>query len=301
MSSETVNKIIKALGAAKILPARRLASLRFRLKFHRWPNISHPTDLNEKILALMFRSDTSEWTRLADKYAVREYVESKGLGHILPKLYGVYDRVEDIDFDTLPEHCAVKTTSSCGCVLIYDGKKRPDAGVARKKLKKWLRGSYGYATAEPHYTHIRNRIIVEELIEKDRPGDTSLTDYKIWYMNGKPELVMVCTERNIENHKAKFDFFSLPDWKPMVNYLHPSYGESLNIPRPSMLNEMMEYGKVIADKFPLVRIDFYQSRGKVYFGEMTFSSNGGRMRYLTDEALQELGRKTDLSKVKFTD
>lgn len=301
MSSETMNKIIKALGTAHILSPRRLASLRYRLKFHRWPNIDHPSDLNEKILALMFRTDTSEWTRLADKYAVREYVESKGLGHILPALYGVYDRVDEIDFESLPERCAVKTTSSCGCVLIYDGENRPEPEEAHRKLKKWLRGSYGYITAEPHYTHIKNRIIVEELIQKDDPAAHSLTDYKIWYINGKPEVAFVCTERDIEKHKSKFDFFSLPDWKPMERYLHPTYGKSLILPRPTLLDDMIEYGKVLAGNFPLVRIDFYQSQGKVYFGEMTFSSNGGRMRYFTDEALEELGRKADLSKVKFTD
>ncbi len=46
-------------------------------------------DLNEKINWLAFNTDTSNWTRLADKYLVREYVKSKGLEHILTKLYGI--------------------------------------------------------------------------------------------------------------------------------------------------------------------------------------------------------------------
>ena len=39
--------------------------------------------MNEKIHWLKLNTDTSEWSRLADKYLVREYVKEKGLGDIL--------------------------------------------------------------------------------------------------------------------------------------------------------------------------------------------------------------------------
>ena len=54
----------------------------------KWPNFKHPKDLNEKINYLKFHADMHEWARLADKYAVREYVQDRGLSHILPKLVG---------------------------------------------------------------------------------------------------------------------------------------------------------------------------------------------------------------------
>ena len=37
-----------------------------------------------------------------DKYNVREYVRSKGLGDILNDCYGVYKSADEIDFDRLP-------------------------------------------------------------------------------------------------------------------------------------------------------------------------------------------------------
>lgn len=54
----------------------------------RWPDFKHPHDLNEKINYLKFHADMNEWSRLADKYAVRDYIHERGLDSILPKLVG---------------------------------------------------------------------------------------------------------------------------------------------------------------------------------------------------------------------
>jgi len=59
--------------------------------------VKNSRDLNEKILWLSLFSGTTEWSRLADKYAVRQYVEEKGLGKILITLYGKWDKIDDID------------------------------------------------------------------------------------------------------------------------------------------------------------------------------------------------------------
>ena len=73
---------------------------------HEWPAIfghpvdwDNPKDLNEKIQWLICYSDTSEWTRLTDKVKVREFVEERGYGHLLTRLYGVWENAEDIDYE----------------------------------------------------------------------------------------------------------------------------------------------------------------------------------------------------------
>lgn len=291
MIKEIASTIVRTLNRTGILSPRTLASWRYLYKFKRWPNIDHPSDFNEKVLWLMFNSDTSDWPRLADKYEVRSYVAECGLAHILPELYGVYDDVDQIDFATLPERCVIKTTSSCGSVLVYEG--RPDAekiDADRRTLRKWLKQSYGYLTAEPHYTKIKNRIIVEQLIEKDHPDDISLIDYKIWCFNGEPEIVFLCRNRNITAHAADFEFYTVDTWQPLPDIITKPV-DAPPAQRPPHLAEMINYARILAKGFPAVRIDFYDSHGKVYFGEITLSSNGGRMRYLTDEALLDLGQK----------
>ena len=65
--------------------------------------------------------------------------------------------------------------------------------------------------------------------------------------------------------------------------------------RPENLESMIEYARILAKPFPQVRVDFYDIEGKIYFGELTFTSLGGMMNYFTQEALNDMGEKIDLS------
>jgi len=69
-----------------ILTPIRTAKLKYLYKLHRWPNFEHPRDLNEKINWMKFYGDTSMWHIYADKFRVREYIESLGLKEILVPL-----------------------------------------------------------------------------------------------------------------------------------------------------------------------------------------------------------------------
>ena len=73
-------------------------------------NLENPKTFNEKINWLKFNENTPLKTRCADKYAVREYIKEKGYEDILVKLYGVWDRPEDINWDDLPQRFVLKTT-----------------------------------------------------------------------------------------------------------------------------------------------------------------------------------------------
>lgn len=77
-------------------------------------DLKNPKDLNEKILWAKLFSDTSTCTRLADKYEVRKYVEERGLGDILVKLYAVWYSKDDIDFDILPSKFIIKANNGDG-------------------------------------------------------------------------------------------------------------------------------------------------------------------------------------------
>lgn len=91
--------IFQALG--RLWPQMQV-SLRYRLTHGRWIDWKHPRDIDEKIQWLKFYGDTSQWPRLADKYAVREYVKEKGLEDILVPLIGKWDKAEDIPWMRFP-------------------------------------------------------------------------------------------------------------------------------------------------------------------------------------------------------
>lgn len=80
---------------------------------------------NEKIQWLKLYYRRNKFIILVDKYRVQEYI-SKVVGEeYLVPLLGVWDNVEDIDFNTLPEKFVLKCNhnSAKGLCICKDKKK----------------------------------------------------------------------------------------------------------------------------------------------------------------------------------
>lgn len=271
-----------------IISPLTLSRLLYFRKFHKFPNLTEPQTLNEKILHLGFFTDTAEWTRLSDKYLAREFVEERGFGHTLTKLYGSYTDANEIDFDALPQRFVMKSNNGYGTVILVDDKNTVNHEELRRTAAKWLKSTFGYATAEPHYTRIKPRIIIEEYLDNDNDESSSIVDYKFWCFDGKVANIFVCANRNIEKHSAKFCVYSA-NWQPITDAIKEDYLCPIDIPRPERLEEMLRCAEILSKGFPIVRVDLYSVRSKIYFGEMSFTSNGGRMTYFTNQALLKMG------------
>ena len=257
-----------------------------------WEN---PTDLNEKINWLKVYTDTSLWSELADKYGVRKYVEEKGFGSLLVPLYGYWTNVDDIDFGKLPDSFVLKDTHGSGNVIIVKDKNQLDEKKTRKRLRKWLKTRYGVSEGEVHYKDIVPGIIAEQLLEDNHCSfSKSLVDYKVWSFDGEPYSVRVYYNRTA-------DYVYIGQYDKEWNY-HPEYSKFTNhfrdgkdtVPKPATLGMMLNAAAVLSKGFPEVRVDFYEVNGKLYFGEMTFTSSGGHMDSYTDDYLIELGNQTKL-------
>lgn len=277
-----------------------VAKLRFRLIFGRKLDLKQPKDLNEKILWLSLFSDTSEWSRLADKYAVREYVEQVGGAKYLIPLYGKWNKAEDIDWAALPSKFVMKTNNGCATVLLVEDKSKIKKNVALKLMSDWLKKDTSSATTEFHYQHIKPCILAEEYLnfKEDINVSSSPIDYKIWCFNGKPTYVFVISNRDDEKiDVALFDC----EWNVCnEKLLFSNHIRKQNplVKKPENLKEMVELAAKLARPFPEVRVDLYNINGKIYFGEMTFTSLGGTMDYFTQECLYEMGDMVDLSNIK---
>jgi len=271
-------------------------------------DLKNPQDYNEKIQWLKIYSDTSEWTILADKYKVREYVTQCGLSHILAKLYGVWERAEDIDFSKLPDKFVLKTNHGWGNNILVADKSKLDIPDSVRKLNKWVNEKYGLVTFEPHYWKMKRRIIAEEFLQDERNVEksSSLIDYKFYCFNGEPHSLLVLYDRkNIyvgsdvkqEGPRVRACIYDL-DWNAhpeAISNTGPFADKSPEpIPRPERFDEMLEVCRKISKPFPHVRLDLFEANKKVYFGEMTFTPGGG-LRYLTPEYFLELGKQMDLS------
>lgn len=277
-----------------------LIKMRYFARFRKLPNLKNPQDLNEKILFLKLFSDTTEWVRLADKYRVRDYVKECGLEDILIPLIGVWKKVEDVDFDSLPNSLIFKANNGCwpGSTLVINDMSKANREELKKIFQSWLDQKHiGDLSAEPHYKHIKPCIIAEQLLPIEE-GHNSLVDYKVWCFNGTAYYIMTCSSR--DDSQTKLNLFDL-DWNLVSYYLNPSNShpvETKELPKPLCLKEMIKAAEVLANGFPCVRVDLYNVGGKVFFGEMTFTSLGGMMEYYTTEFLQKCGDIIDLRNVK---
>lgn len=249
-----------------------------------WKN---PRNINEKIQWLICFSDTSEWTRIADKYRVREFLKEKGYNDLVIDLYGAWDNANDIDFDSLPDKFVLKCNHDSASTKIIDKSKGYNKKELIKFYNKRLKEKFGYKCCEPHYNRIRPLVIAEKFLEEDN-GFQSLNDYKFWCFDGKVYYVCVMFDRtNDIVNEVVYDL----DWNPHPEFIKSSehYKASDRIlPRPHNFEKMISISKDLSKGFPEVRVDLYDVNGKIYFGEMTFTSTSGRMGYV-DSFLEELG------------
>ncbi|MBP3426271.1 MAG: hypothetical protein J6K81_06110 [Rikenellaceae bacterium] len=255
-----------------------------------WEN---PIDLNEKINWMKFNYDTTEWTRLADKYLVREYVVEKGLADILVDLYGVWENANDIDFDKLPNQFVLKTNHGCGTIIVVEDKSKLDINATRKKLNKWLKVKFGLDTVEPHYLKIKPLIIAEELLINDNENSSSLVDYKVFCLNGKPHSILVCANRTVG--KKDVGFYDI-EWRLLPNMINLNhYVQSVQIKAPINLSKMIKSAAILSENHPFVRVDFYEVQGHLFFGEMTFTPMGGYMTSIEPKVIQQMGCLVDIN------
>lgn len=276
----------------KLKDPKKIANLYYKRRSGHDIDWNNPQDLNEWINWLKFNADMSIWARLADKYEVRNYVTEKGLGHLLVKLYGVWDDPTTIDFKSLPETFVLKSNHGAGTVRLVTDKNKISEEKLRRECAKWLKIKFGPTTAEMHYSLIKPRIIAEELLDVTHQTgtSTSLIDYKIWCFNGKPYIFFVISNRTKES--IEVDCFDL-NWNlrnDMIAYNEHVIPASSHLPKPISFDEMVRAAAILSEGHPQVRIDLYEVNEKPIFGEMTFTSNGGYMRYFTKEALMEMGR-----------
>lgn len=233
---------------------------------------------------------------MADKRQVRDYVEKLGLGDILVKLYATWYKTEDINWDILPDKFIIKANNGDGkgTNKIIDKTKitPPDKEKIVSMVDEWLhRKNIGALHAEPQYKDMKPCVVVEEVLPLEK-GTTSLTDYKMWCFNGKCYYTWICNDRSAGGNSAHVMTYDM-DWNahPEFSVFNSDYLRGDIIPKPKNFDKMVEIAEKLSKGFPELRVDLYNIDGKIYFGELTFTSQGGFMDYFTPEFNKMLGEK----------
>lgn len=272
----------------KILPDQSYVKLYFRLNLHRTLNLKRPEYLNDKLQWLKFNYRFPLQTIVSDKYAVREYVAKKiGEEYLIP-LLGVWDDFDDINFNELPNQFVLKCNHDSGGLAICTNKENFNIVAVKKKIVKSLKNNFYWIGREYQYKNIMPKIICEEYITEN--GEVP-EDYKIYCFNGNPDAILVCKGRFAAgSHRAQYYFYD-HTWSFLPYNKGDTKKNDPEVEKPENLDEMLEIAKKLSEDFIFARIDLYNIKGKIYFGEITLSPNSGFDPDITIETDKLFGEK----------
>lgn len=285
----------KLLRIFQWVPDSIMLRIQYYLKFGFFPNFKNPQRYSEKMQLYKIKYRNPVLSQCVDKYEVRKYIEGKGLSDYLVRLFGVYDKVEDIIFDELPDKFVLKNTTGGGgiSVIIVDDKSKCNWDEICKKVGEWPMHFPGEITfgREWAYTNMaKTRILIEELLE---PTDNhGLIDYKFICFNGRTDYLYVMSDRAF-GRDAALAIYDRNFNKTEVYEFGERRAEG-TLPKPKNFLKMVEIAKKLSEDFPQVRVDLYNVDGKIYFGELTFYDESGYTRFDPDSFDFELGKLFDI-------
>lgn len=256
-------------------------------------NLDNPQTFNEKIQWLKLYDSTPIKTKLADKYLVRDWIKEKiGEEYLIP-LLGVWDNFDDLDFDKLPDKFVLKCNHGSGMNIIVKNKSEFDKDSARKQINKWMNIDLSFYGFEMHYSDIPRKIIAEKYLET---SDNDLQDYKFLCFNGEVKYIWVDKDRYTDHKRNLYD----TNWELQSSKISEGriYKNFSPCDKPANYDKMFEFAELLSKGFAFVRVDFYEHEGKLYFGEMTFTSANGAHQFDPGEFNLGLGRLIDLETIK---
>ena len=260
-------------------------------------NLDNPKTFNEKIQWLKLYYHDPLTTICADKYLVRGYIKEKiGEEYLIP-LLGVWDKVDDIDFDSLPNQFVLKVNWGSGQNIIVKDKSKLNIEETKNKLRYWMQpfcNLYYYYSFEWQYKNIPPKIICEKYIEQ---SNESIIDYKFYCFNGEPYFIHIVSKPHTND--TKVNMYNM-NWEKLdlIYDNHKNIEEVNKEYKPSLFDLMIELSKKLSNNFFLVRVDFIIVDNKVYFGELTFTPSNGVLKFTPIEWDYKFGELLELPKEK---
>lgn len=256
-------------------------------------NINNPKTFNEKLQWLKINNQKDEYTKLVDKYEVKQYIKEKiGEEYVIPTI-GVYDKFEEINFDELPDKFVMKCTHDSGGLVICTNKSKLDIEKAKEKINRCLKNNYFYSGREYPYKNVKPRIIVEPYVVDTKTQE--LRDYKFFCFNGKVMFFKVDFDRQT-NHKANY-FDTNLDLLPFGEIMcPPDFNKKIDM--PSNIKKMIAVAEKISNNIPFVRVDLYNKDESILFGECTFFPASGYGKFIPEEWDLKIGNMLNLGENK---
>ena len=280
-------------GWLNLLPDDLFLRVMYWARFSKRLSLDKPVSYNEVIQYLKIHDRNPQYISIVDKYTVRKVVEdSIGKEYLVP-LLGVFDTIEEIIWDQLPNQFVIKCTHGTHCSIICTNKDTFNNKEAKKKLTAWLKHNYYKNAREWPYRYVKPRLIIEELITSEKQKEP--LDIKFMCFDGKPEFIVV--HRNLTNAEQQhtINLFTL-NWEPIdVEWDSPKYKGIIK--RPECLEKMIQLAKKLSSGYAHIRVDFLLCEERVYFGELTLYPGAGFKPFSSNSFDRKIGNLIKLENV----
>lgn len=274
---------LAARGLFDWMPDDLYLKVLFRCEMGRKLNLKNPETFNEKIQWLKLYDHNPEYKEWVDKITAKEKAARiLGNNHVVENLF-VWENVDDIDFDRLPEKCVLKCNHDQGSTILFDKSKNQNTEEIRKFFIKRLKKNAYRTTREWPYKGLKAKIICEPYLADN------IIDYKFFCCNGKVTFVNI-GQKNHKDHIMHVTFLDL-DWNPLVFQRSDNPPVDILPEKPEKLNVMVEMAEKLAFGKKFVRIDFYLIDGNIYFSEFTLYPTSGLIQFDPVEGDSILGKK----------
>ncbi|EIF6165038.1 glycosyl transferase [Clostridium perfringens] len=290
-----MKKLVRIIQAPifNILPDKLYLQIHYRLCVGKHLNINNPKTFSEKLQWLKLYDRKESYIKMVDKYEAKKYV-AKMIGdkYIVPTL-GVWDNVEQIDWDNLPNQFVLKCTHDSGGLVICKDKASFDIDMAKERLNRSLKNDYYLRGREWPYKNVKRKIIAEKYLnisKDDKLNVSDLADYKFFCFSGQPSFCQVILDRSVNE---TIDFFDM-EWKKCAFSGLAAQNEVFAhskkyIPEPKNFEKMKYFSRILSKDIPFSRIDFYEVDGKLYFGEITLYPASGFGEFSPVEWNEKIG------------
>lgn len=290
----------------KFLPTDEYLKIAYKRYHKRKLNTKSPETFTEKLFLMKAYNESTygeDIRKYYDKFRVREYVKKTIGEKYLTEIYGVWNSADEISFDDLPEECILKITQSSGFNKICLKGYKKEQEKIKSQLQDWLEFTNNKKNAEKlykiekYYFDGKAQILAEELL---KTGDNAIPeDVRIYCFNGKAEFFTIdydsVSQEGIKLHEYCRNVYDIDG-----NFLPYTFGrendERYKEHNITNLPEMIKVAEKLSKPFIFVRVDLYNIKGRIVFGELTWIPMGGAGRVLPYEFDRELGEKLPVIK-----
>lgn len=250
--------------------------VRFLFTHRYWLDFKKPKTFSEKIIFRKFNTPPKEYSKLVDKFCVREYVQDCiGEKYLIP-LLKVSEKIDCDFFKSLPDEFVIKTSNGGGGenVRVVTNKHHEDLINITKRFNEYLKIKIGTKIDELFYDIEEPTMLVEKRLKNN--DSSPLLDYKFHVFKDVNDEVRILLQINSEynTRNCTKTLYNIDGNISSIQFDKYNHGPEKLI-LPDDFEQMVELAIALSEQFSYVRIDLFNVDGKIYFGEITFCPASG--------------------------